>query len=501
VPRPKFSPILPQKRPQSKEKFCRRRKSYAPPGRFHVASPRAALEPKSRIISGREMATTAARTLFSSCSLAPALTCSTQSGHFLVQSSSRIASLSVRPGLRAVEMGGTYRVHNIYERQTRSITSTSRLRSSRKFTYNVAASYIAKGLPYDPATHVFHFNPHNRVQAPKGKGKAGRPESGQDAFFVSRVGESPSSVALGVADGVGGWMESGVDPADFSHAFCAYMAASATSARGASKTRGAPLTPRQVMQEGYEAVCHDRSIKAGGSTAVVGLFDEDGTLEVANLGDSGFILLRLNAVHAASDPQTHAFNTPFQLSVVPPSVLLRAAAFGGAQLMDQPRDAEVTRHELRHGDVILFASDGLWDNLFNQDILHIVCQAMSKTGAWLSTEDGTRVVEDLTPYTQPDSSSPSLTPGAVAEAAPETSEADTVTNARPKSPPTLQSLIAAQIVNAAKAASLNAKLNGPFSKEVKKYYPNERWQGGKEDDICVVAVVVSEGASPPKPRL
>ncbi len=363
--------------------------------------------------------------------------------------------------------------------------------SNSKFVYNVAASYIAKGKSYDPSTHVFHFNPYNRVQPPKpGRVKSARPESGQDAFFVSRLSTNPGEVALGVADGVGGWMDSGVDPADFSHAFCDYMATAAFE-RGA-KAGEKELTARQLMQEGYEAVCHDPAIKAGGSTAIVALLKEKGMLEVANLGDSGYILLRLNGVHAASEPQTHAFNTPFQLSVVPPSMLLRAAAFGGAQLMDQPRDAEVTRLALRHGDVIVFASDGLWDNLFNQDILRIVSRTMAKAGAWASTDRGVQVAADLTPYTQPGGTEPA----SEAEEAVKTQQKQ---NQQQRALVTLQSRIAMEIVGAAKSASLNTKLDGPFSKEVRKYYPHERWHGGKEDDICVVAVVVSEEPSTPGP--
>jgi protein phosphatase PTC7 len=363
--------------------------------------------------------------------------------------------------------------------RTRAPYSTSAPSPNNKFVYNVAASYIAKGRAYDPSTHVFQFNPYNRVQPPKaGRGKASRPESGQDAFFVSRLGAAPGEVALGVADGVGGWMDSGVDPADFSHAFCDYMAASAVAATATMGGTGKPLTARQLMQKGYEAVCHDRSIKAGGSTAIVGLLTAEGLLEVANLGDSGFILLRLNGVHAASEPQTHAFNTPYQLSVVPPSMLLRAAAFGGAQLMDQPRDAEVTRHRLRHGDVLVFASDGLWDNLFNQDVLRIVSRTMARAGAWAITERGVQVASDLRPYT------------ALGEA-----------NTPASSHPTLQSMVATEIVSAAKAASVNRKLDGPFAKEVKKYYPHEVWHGGKEDDICTVVVLVSEEEAPAKAKL
>lgn len=355
-------------------------------------------------------------------------------------------------------------------------------RPNKHFTYNVAASYIAKDRPYDPSTHVFHFNPYNRVQPPRKRSKRARPESGQDAFFVTRLNDT-GGVALGVADGVGGWMDSGVDPADFSHGFCDYMAEAAYQHSQANNNNNndaaaAPtaLTAKSLMQTGYEAICADPSVPAGGSTAIVSLFDPAGTFEVANLGDSGYIHLRLNAVHGCSQPQTHAFNTPFQLSVIPPAILRRMQAFGGAQLADLPRDADESVHALRHGDVLVFASDGVWDNLFNQDILRIVSSAMKGSGAWVNSDaGGIRVRPDLSAYTRPVESSSSSPDGHV--------DGDGVS---------LQSLIATQITGAAKAASVNTKLDGPFAKEVKRYYPNETWRGGKVDDICVVAVVVSE---------
>ncbi|KAF3762529.1 hypothetical protein M406DRAFT_63418 [Cryphonectria parasitica EP155] len=337
---------------------------------------------------------------------------------------------------------------------------------SRSFTYNIAASYIAKDKPYDPSTHIFHFSPYNRALPPRKRSKRARPESGQDAFFVTRLADT-GGVALGVADGVGGWMDSGVDPADFSHGFCDYMAAAAYPALDGAR----PLSARALMQAGYEAICADTSVPAGGSTAIVGLLDPSGVLEVANLGDSGYIHLRLNAVHGYSEPQVHAFNTPFQLSVIPPAILRRMQAFGGSQLADLPRDAEVSRHDLRHGDVLVFATDGVWDNLFNQDILRIVSAAMTKSGAWVgSNAGGTRVTPDLSPLT----------------------EVSAAEEGNAKGFGTLQGMIATGITAAAKAASVNTKLDGPFSKEVKKYYPQEAWHGGKVDDICVVTVLVSE---------
>lgn len=231
------------------------------------------------------------------------------------------------------------------------------------------------------------------------------------------------------------------------------------------------------MQRGYDAVCNDGTIQAGGSTACVGVAAPDGTLDVANLGDSGFLQLRLNAVNAYSEPQTHAFNTPFQLSLVPPSVAARMAAFGGAQLSDLPRDADVSQHYVRHGDVLLFATDGVLDNLFNHDILRVASRVMMSSGAWQKTPSGgVRVADSIDSLTKLSS---------VADG-PAGSRFKTVT---------LQSLLATELVAAAKAASVNTKIDGPFAKEVQKYYPHEQWRGGKIDDICVVVAVVSEDSS------
>jgi protein phosphatase PTC7 len=244
----------------------------------------------------------------------------------------------------------------------------------------------------------------------------------------------------------------------------------------------APLTARKLMQKGYEAVCGDPKVAAGSSTACVAIARPEGVLDVANLGDSGFLQLRLNAVHTYSEPQTHAFNTPFQLSVVPPSVAARMAAFGGTQLCDSPRDADVTHHHLRHGDVLVFATDGVLDNLFNQEILRIASRVMATSGAWnMAANDAVTVADSLDSLT----------------GSPENNTADGKT----KKAVTLQSLLATELVQAAKQASINTKRDGPFAKEVKKYYPHENWHGGKVDDICVVIAIVSEDTAGIKSKL
>jgi protein phosphatase PTC7 len=223
------------------------------------------------------------------------------------------------------------------------------------------------------------------------------------------------------------------------------------------------------MQKGYDATCNDDSIYAGGSTACVGVAREDGSLEVANLGDSGFIQLRLNAIHNLSTPQTHAFNTPYQLSIIPKQLRAINDAFGGVQLQDMPKDANVTKHSLRHGDVLVFATDGVWDNMSSQDILKVVSRLMVGSHAWKHTDEGIQVGDRLSAFTTTGVPSSDLGPTS-----------------------SLQSYLAIGIAGEAKAASVNTKVDGPFAKEVHKYFPEEDWRGGKVDDICVVVAIVTE---------
>lgn len=379
---------------------------------------------------------------------------------------------------------------------SKSFHTSQPLRSNSKFKYGISASFSAKDERYNPDTNVFNFNPYNRILARR-KDKRTRPRSGQDAFFISRVNNTPD-VAFGVADGVGGWADSGVDPSDFSHGICDYMAHAAYTYNDAEWSGG--MGARALMQKGYDDIRSDGSVLAGGSTACVAIARGDGGLEVANLGDSGFVQLRLNAIHNASEPQTHAFNTPYQLSIVPEKVLAQAAAFGGEQLMDFPKDANVSHHQLRHGDVLVFASDGVWDNLSSQQILKIVSRIMLGARAWKLTGDGVKVGNRLRQFIMADDGSSG------AEEIPSAwkLKKDGVTYGHLRQSimaddgnggeeiPSLQSFLAVGITAEAKAASMNTKRDGPFAREVQKYYPYENWSGGKVDDICVVVAVVCE---------
>ncbi|KAJ4372419.1 Protein phosphatase 2C 7 [Neocucurbitaria cava] len=357
---------------------------------------------------------------------------------------------------------------------SRSFHSTSHNRKPQ-FTYHVAASYSAKQDRFNAEQNLFTrpvYDPSESKttdlrECKESIDKRQRAKSGQDAFFFSQVGNT-SATTFGVADGVGGWVESGLDPADFSHGLCEYMACAARSWPHGSNTTS--LHPKHLLQVAYDMVTDDANIEGGGSTACLAVAEADGNIEVANLGDSGFMHLGLNAVRHFTQPQTHAFNTPYQLSKTPQRMLVQMAVFGGpATLSDLPKESSVTHHKVRHGDVLVFATDGVWDNLSPQDALSIVSRHMVDLGAWVEKDGTIEVGQDLTKLVQADS-------------------------ARKADSSSLQAKVAVAIAKEAKETGLNTRRDGPFAKEVQKYYPGENWHGGKPDDIAaVVAVVLEEG--------
>lgn len=357
--------------------------------------------------------------------------------------------------------------------------------SPSRISYKIAASATGKGRRFHPIKNAYDFDPsiHNAIGVTTedkslSQRRNLRPDSGEDAFFVSNIGQNPhkpGAVAFGVADGVGGWAESRVDPADFSHGICRYMAQAALSWTSPAEK----LRPKQLLQMGYDRVVEDEDIPAGGSTASVGVGLEDGRMELANLGDSGSVLLRLAAVHHYSVPQSHSFNTPYQLSVIPPHISAQTALFGGSFLQDYPRDAAVTNMQMQHGDVLILATDGVFDNLNNQDILKNVTGRMLVTGAWETTPNvGIGVSNSsLNQLTGPEGLAPFIRNSAAGTAAANTKA------------PTLQAVLAASLASEAKLASLDYRRDGPFAKEAQRYFPGDYYRGGKVDDICVVVVV------------
>ena len=110
----------------------------------------------------------------------------------------------------------------------------------------------------------------------------------------------------------------------------------------------------------------------------------------------------------------------------------------------------------------------MWDNLSALDMLRVVSRQMKGLHAWVLGEKGFDVGEALRDLTL---------------AGDDSGE---------KGFNTLQTLLAVNITAEAKSASLNTKADGPFAREAQKFYPHDKYHGGKVDDICVVVAVVVE---------
>ncbi|XP_048411619.1 protein phosphatase PTC7 homolog isoform X2 [Stegostoma tigrinum] len=127
--------------------------------------------------------------------------------------------------------------------------------------------------------------------------------------------------------------------------------------------RFVPTNPVGILTASYYELLQNKVPLLGSSTACLVVLDRSNhQLHTANLGDSGFLVVRGGEVVHRSDEQQHYFNTPFQLSIAPPEA-------EGVVLNDSPDAADSTSIDVQLGDIILTATDGLFDNMPDYMIL------------------------------------------------------------------------------------------------------------------------------------
>ncbi len=201
--------------------------------------------------------------------------------------------------------------------------------------------------------HKFHYGsamiPHPR------KIKRG----GEDALFTTNK-------KLGIFDGVSAWMEEdGIDAGIY-----------ALSLSEIAKDADEDLNPSEMLENAVA----NTTVTGSATTCVVSL-DDDLKLEICNVGDSGFLLLRQIPIRefrwfnflwylrqfereeeyfivAKSVPMIHAENHPFQL--------------GSEDAPTRDNIPESSFMKTKVGDIIILGTDGLFDNLSETEILHCV---------------------------------------------------------------------------------------------------------------------------------
>lgn len=264
-------------------------------------------------------------------------------------------------------------------------------------------------------------------------------DCGEDSFFVAN-----SYKVIGVADGVGGWRQEGVDASLFSNSLM-------ENAKHFAETHRKELDPEVILTQAYNKTVQDGKVKAGSSTACIATLREtvDGrhVLDVANLGDSGALVIRNREQIFRAHEKVHGFNAPFQLAVLPKHLIGRAFS-------DKPSDALREGTFVEEGDVVVLGTDGYFDNRFNSEIAadagwvgrtkESVVSKIPLVGFWLSGYLDDDKVEYIDPYR-----------------------------------------VAQRLVGDAYKVSVKKDGNSPWASMLRQY-GDDKAEGGKPDDITVV---------------
>ncbi|KAI8852234.1 phosphatase 2C-like domain-containing protein [Chytridium lagenaria] len=171
---------------------------------------------------------------------------------------------------------------------------------------------------------------------------------------------------MGVADGVGGWSQTqmkGANPALYSrkimHYACEQLEAFddiVNDDYDIDDYYG--VDPTRILSRAYDLTCRDAAVEGlvGSTTAMIVILRDD-ELRIANIGDCGLMIIRNNETIFRSEEQQHSFNFPFQL---------------GTGSKDLPGNAQRYAVKVLEGDIVIMGSDGIFDNVFDEEVLEIV---------------------------------------------------------------------------------------------------------------------------------
>ncbi|KAJ3326625.1 hypothetical protein HDU93_002358 [Gonapodya sp. JEL0774] len=207
---------------------------------------------------------------------------------------------------------------------------------------------------------------------------------GEDAYFRR-------DDAIGVADGVGGWHRvQNSNAAMYSRKLMHYSALDIGRYDEIHDQHDMDaykaVQPREVLRRAYDDLNNDKEKEniLGSTTALIAILRTD-RLRVASLGDCALILLRSDGVYFRTEEQQHSFNFPYQL---------------GSGSRDVPDDAEVAEVDVSEGDIVIVGSDGLFDNLFDEDVVDIVKSCTTDIGVRAVDADPQEIADALVERTR-----------------------------------------------------------------------------------------------------
>lgn len=213
----------------------------------------------------------------------------------------------------------------------------------------------------------------------------------EDAHFLD-------SYMLGVADGVGGWRSLGIDSGQFALELMQECKAQSLSS-GSLALRPTLREDHTDGSESYLVTVAREAVqrtKACGSSTMLICALNTGHLDLLNLGDSRAMVIRLHdsipEVLLVTSCMQHSFNTPYQvskpLSASARQDLLRSCSTEHVKALtkalnynrlirDDVEKGDLYSVEVKDGDLLIVGTDGLWDNLFEEEVLACVCKSHS----------------------------------------------------------------------------------------------------------------------------
>lgn len=312
---------------------------------------------------------------------------------------------------------------------------------------------------------------------------------------------------IGIADGVGSWHERGVDPRLYATRLMEHAAAYVSAAAAAGRD---PPSPLDVLTGAWEAVRAEKVV--GSCTASIITLDSlQNQLCIAAIGDCGTILLRdtdidrvgtllrggtpggIRAgwrVSARSTQQLRGFNQPYQLGYAP----------GMEDRFQKPWEGEGLVLPVHPEDIIVTASDGLYDNLDETDILGIVeawdkedLQRRNSEAAFRREVPGTAAAAGAGAAVGSRAGSSAVSDGGAWEIGSSTSAFSESSIGRARlmdgSSRGAEGL-ATRLLTTARALSLDKMRDGPFARLAKEN--DIAWtQGGRPDDTTIIVARLS----------
>lgn len=173
---------------------------------------------------------------------------------------------------------------------------------------------------------------------------------GEDAIFLDRN-------VLAIADGVSQWDEWGIDPAQYARGLMYNLKGIVDAEDGTL-----PL-PHELAWNIYNKTTAEGSC----TCTILSLDMEQPILYIGQVGDTGFCIIRFVEENGQKVLRIVRQYMSFQIIFNMPHQLCKDLMFG-----DTPDSGNYTLTDVQNNDIIIFGTDGLWDNLFENYILQIV---------------------------------------------------------------------------------------------------------------------------------